>query len=65
MSDEAPIQDDVFRWLCTALLKATSGEPVTLTADEQYAAFDVAFTSPAGCDDMVVRVSPGEDEVSS
>lgn len=53
------MNEDVLRWLCTALLKATGGKPVDLTDDEWQAPFNVSLE--AVDDGFRVHVTPADE----
>lgn len=51
------MNEDMMRWLCTALLKTTGGEPVRLTPDETATGFELTFnTDDSNC--VTVTVAP-------
>jgi PadR family transcriptional regulator, regulatory protein PadR len=58
-----PMMDEsMLRWLCTAMLKASGGEPVRLTPDEATAPFDLKFEVPEDSQDIIVSVTAGDEE---
>lgn len=54
------MNEDMLRWLCTALLKVTGGQPVDLTDEEWREPFDLELK--ATNDGLRVHVTRGDDD---